>query len=629
MPLTTRLLAATAAGLAMAGAIIAPGPAGAAQPAAARSTATRQPAARPAAGESDAARSATGESEAAWSEAAWSEAAWSAAGKWDRTGAVERRRVDAVATPKLRWYSCYGWGQCATARVPLDYDRPHGTQVTLALLRVRARDQKHRLGSLFVNPGGPGGSAVTMALAAPYFMSSAILDRFDIVGMDPRGIGFSDQVNCFGDARRQAPTMRRLSIGFPWGAAQERTFLTAAGKAARACSTAGREMAGAMSTAEVVRDMELMRRAVGDQKLTYLGFSYGTAIGQYYANMFPDRVRAIAVDGVVYPRAWVGSRRTAGQIQDDRLRSADGAWKAFLELMRRCAKAGPAKCRFSDHPVQRFAVLADRLKKKPVVAQGEKVTYALFVSMVLGALYAPDAGDEITSLAAALYLLSTAGHVPTQSELSDVKDMVVHLRRQAEGRAFPYDNSFDAYASVMCTDGRHPAHGTAWPTAAARADRRAPYFGRAWAWASAQCARDRWTVRDEDAYTGPFNHRTRYPVLVVGSYWDPATNYADAVKSSRLLPNSRLLSSNNWGHTAYGTSPCATGTVDRYLINRVLPARGATCVGSQQPFRTPLSDDETSAQAAGAFDLAAASITEIAAHGLPAPDAPKALPPVR
>ena len=605
MSFTTRLLAAGAAGLILAGALTAPGSAASSNPAPLSSAAL---------------------SSAALATAAADTAARSAAG--DRTGATERRRVDSVAAAKLRWYSCYGWGQCATAKVPLDYDQPHGKQVTLALLRVKARDQRHRIGSLFVNPGGPGGSAVAMALAAPYFLSDAVLRRFDVVGMDPRGIGFSDQVNCFGDGRRQAPAMRRLSIGFPWGAVQERTFVAAARKAARACSTTGRELAGAMSTAEVVRDMEVMRRSVGDSKLSFLGFSYGTAIGQYYANMFPERFRAIAVDGVVNPRAWVGTARTGGQIQDDRLNSADGASKAFVELMRRCAKAGPTKCRFSDSPLHRFRVIAERLKRKPVTLEGERLTYALLVSAVLGALYSADAGAAVTNLAAAVYPLTTPGHVPTKAELATAAGMVGRLRRQAEGRAFPYDNSFDSYASVMCTDGRHPARGAAWPKASARADRRAPYFGRAWAWASVQCARDNWTVRDEDAYTGPFTRRTKHPVLIVGSSWDPATNYADAVTSSRLLPNSRLLSSNNWGHTAYGTSACATGIMDRYLLYRALPAKGTTCVGDEQPFRKPLSDEQT-ARSADTFDLGTASVAEIAAHGPPAADVPKVLPPVR
>jgi hypothetical protein len=343
--------------------------------------------------------------------------------------------------------------------------------------------------------------------------------------------------------------------------------------------------------------------------------------------MFPDRFRAIAVDGVIDPTAWVGSAATGGQIEDDRLRSADGAWKALAELLRRCAQAGPTRCAFSQSPLRRFRVVAERLKARPVSLTGVRVTYAIFISMVLGALYTTDAGADVTDLAANLYLLTTPGHVPTAAKLAEVTATVSRLRRQAAGRAFPYDNSFDAYSAVTCTDGRHPAHGTAWPKAAARADKRATYLGRAWAWATVQCARDSWTVRDEDAYTGPFNRRTQHPVLVVGSFWDPATNYVDAVRSSRLLPNSRLLSSDNWGHTAYGTSPCATSWMDRYLLYRALPPRGTTCVGTAQPFTTTLDSGTATAQA-DSWDLRTATPAEIVAHGLPAPGTPKILPPV-
>jgi len=334
----------------------------------------------------------------------------------------------------------------------------------------------------------------------------------------------------------------------------------------------------------------------------------------------------VVVDGVINPKAWVGSAATAGQIQDDRLHSADGAWKALAEILRRCAAAGPDNCAFSSSPLRRFGELAARLQRQPITVGTLKVTYASFIGMVLSALYQPDAGAEVTGLAVELYELVTAGSAASPNTLSEASDRIGRLLQRGQGRAFPYDNSFDAYAAVMCTDGRHPASAASWPKAVARADKRATYFGRAWGWASVQCARGSWTVHDEDAYTGPFTKHTRYPVLFVGSFWDPATNYADAVASSKLLPNSRLLSSDNWGHTAYGTSACATGATDRYLLYRSLPAVGTTCVGDNQPFRTP--PTSSTAQAAGAFDFATATAPQIAAQGLPAPGSPKVLPPV-
>ena len=153
---------------------------------------------------------------------------------------------------------------------------------------------------------------------------------------------------------------------------------------------------------------------------------------------------------------------------------------------------------------------------------------------------------------------------------------------------FPYDNSVEAYASVLCTDGLNPANAASWPKAGADADKRAKYFGRLWAWQSAQCASNTWTAHDEDAYRGPFNRRTASPILVVGNTWDPATNYESAVKVASLLPNSRLLSSDNWGHSAYGTSRCVTSAIDAYLLTQVLPARGTTCHGDVQPFQDSL-----------------------------------------
>jgi pimeloyl-ACP methyl ester carboxylesterase len=550
-----------------------------------------------------------------------------------KTSARERRRVDSVRTPKLRWYKCYGWAQCATARLPLDYDHPHGRTIEVGVLRVKARNQKKKIGSLFVNPGGPSGSATMLALASPLFLSDALLDRFDIVGVDPRGVGASTNVKCFPTAGAQTRAISALDMTFPYGRKDEKKYLKAAKALGKACSTTGRSIAGAMSTAEVARDMDVMRRAVGDKKLTYLGFSYGTAIGQYYANMFPERFRAITVDGVINPVSWVGTRKTKNTIQDDRLRSADGAYKAFMEILKRCDKAGPTYCAFADgNPVTRFAAIAKRLKAKPLVLGKTvlgtvKVTYADFISDILSSLYTDTAADDVTMFAEGIDLL-TGPLAPSlgAAQLTAARATVVErvrARRDA-GRDFEYVNQVEAFSGVLCTDGQHPTNADRWPSLAAKSDKRAPYFGRPWAWSSAQCAGKTWTVQDEDAYRGPFNRRTAATVLVVGSYWDPATNYAEAVSSARLLPNSRLLSSDNWGHTAYGTGACATGTIDRYLLKGTLPAKGTVCRGVEQPFTLPLVTEDPADEPL----IPVATKADVAALGLPAAGEPKILPPI-
>ncbi|WP_433306424.1 alpha/beta hydrolase [Actinoplanes sp. CA-030573] len=526
-----------------------------------------------------------------------------AAATTDHTSAQERKRVDSVPTPKLGWYKCYDIAECATTRLPLDYDNPKGATTEIAVLRIKAKDQKHKIGSLFLNPGGPGGSGTGIAYAAPDFLSKSVVDRFDIVGFDPRGIAFSDNVKCFKSVKDQTAVLGQMNVAFPWGKAEEKKYVDAAKKFGKACSTTGKPLSGSMSTAEVVRDMEVLRRAVGDKKLNYLGFSYGTAIGQYYANMFPDRFRAIVVDGVLDPEHWVGTKKTANLEQDARLHSADGAYRALQEILKRCDKAGEKYCAFAaGNPVKNFDVIAQKLRAKPLVVSDENgsftITYADFVGGILGDLYDVGAGDWVTQDAQYIWTLlnpasAKAKAVARAGLLKRIRDA-----KKKAARDFPYDNGFESFAGVDCTDALHPKDAGQWPALMAQADKRAPYFGRAWGWSTAQCARNTWTVRDEDAYTGPWNRKTASPVLIVGTKWDPATNYDDAVSASKRLPNSRLLSNTNWGHTSYGTSACATGAIDTYLLKLTLPAKGKVCEGEYQPFLVPLpTDPEGSATA--------------------------------
>ena len=519
----------------------------------------------------------------------------------DRTSAKEARRVDSVPTPKLGWYRCYGPYQCSTARVPLDYDRPHGATTELALLRSPARDRRHRIGTLFVNPGGPGGSGVEVASAAPFFLSEDVLNRFDVVGFDPRGTNSSDRIKCFRDNAAQSRALRGFEVQFPVTKRQEQAQIASARSLGRGCSTTGRPLSASMSTAQVARDMDVLRRAVGDRRLTYLGFSYGTYLGQVYANLFPDRFRAVAIDGVVDPVAWRGTAATASTPQTDRLRSADGAYKALHRILVLCDRAGGTRCRFaSGNPVANFDLVARRLKSRPIVVDDPiygpyTFGYGELVASTLFALYAPEGSAIIADNLTELLILTEPPATSTASSAQRAAARKAFTKRLAEQRArqktqrrtgydFFYDNSLEAFSGVLCTDGANPADAAAWPAAAAAADRRAKYFGRIWAWSSVQCAHRTWTARDEDAYTGSFSHRTAAPVLVVGSTWDPATNVNGAVTAARLLPNSRLLRSDNWGHTAYGTSDCATGAIDRYLLSGRLPKAGKVCHGDLQPF---------------------------------------------
>ena len=346
------------------------------------------------------------------------------------------------------------------------------------------------------------------------------------------------------------------------------------------------------------------------QKLTYLGFSYGSYLGEVYANLFPDRVRALAIDGVIDPVKWAGTKKTQSTPIGARLGSAEGASKALNRALVLCDKAGETKCAFADgNPVANFEKIAQRLRKAPLVEIDEETgdryvtTYADFVGITLACCTpsttvprwspssppylgeldrcqprdrsaradgagADQAGEVCQGSAAAAHPAGHAPRVPLRQRPRRLPDHRLHRLRNSKNLA--------SYATL-----------------AKAADKRAPYFGRLWLWNLAGCSSTKWTVKDEDAYRGPFTKKTATPVLIVGNYWDPATNYAGAVSTSKRLPNSRLLSSNSWGHTAYGTSPCATQAVDTYLLTKKVPAKGKVCTGDYTPFQELLDTEST------------------------------------
>ena len=492
----------------------------------------------------------------------------------------------APAVPALDWRSCGPEApgfECATARVPLDYDRPRGEKITLALTRLPATGPGTRIGSLFLNPGGPGGSGVdfVQGLGTELF-SAQVRARFDLIGFDPRGVARSTPLQCFDTTEEALAAL--APFPFPVTRPEERVWIQADRTYARACDRRGGAIIDHMSTANVARDMDLLRRAVGDRTMTFVGYSYGSALGSTYANMFPNKVRAVVIDGVIDPVSYTTGRGDQAETlpSDARLRSEQGAYDTLQAFLRLCDRGGP-NCAFSaGNPKRRYDRLAARLLEEPAQlpdGQGGTIpfTYADLVATTLGALYDPSTWPDLAVLLQELDDLTRP---------AEAAGALRSLQRRFELRAAPpYQQVLEGFAGVWCLDPVNPDHVSAWARAARTADRRDPYFGRPWIWFGSICAS--WPARDTDRYLGPFDRRTANTVLVVGTRNDPATRYQDAVSTARLLARGRLLTVEGSGHTSLFLSSCADRHVNRYLLTGRVPPAGTVCGVDVVPFSQP------------------------------------------
>ena len=479
----------------------------------------------------------------------------------------------AAATPAIDWEPCgedFPGIECATFDVPLDYDSPRGRTTEIALARVPAADTAHRIGSVFVNPGGPGGSGVGLVLEGfGQELHDNLGGRFDVVGFDPRGVGASDPIHCF-DSEDDLVAFLNATPLFPYQAGQYRPFYDHWASLADRCLSRDGRIARHMSTADVVRDLDLLRRAVGDRKLTYLGFSYGSYLGNTYANLFPNNVRALVIDGVLDPRLW----SSGWQIKSDRVATQE----EFDEFLRLCREAGPA-CAFGDgrRTAKRWEALARAVEDEPIdLGDGFLYTYDFLIGDAAGAMYSPEIWGGPEGYGVFLDLIADIA-LGDQSARSQARQVRRSFVQELEA---DYDNGFDAYFGNQCADTEYPS--TFFEFRAidvyARAGSR---FGPFWWWFNNGCAD--WPVAP-DRYVGPWTARTSAPVLVVGNFFDGVTDYAGAVASSKLLRNARLLSYAGWGHTAYGRSECTTEYVDAYLVSGALPPVGTVCPANPNPF---------------------------------------------
>jgi pimeloyl-ACP methyl ester carboxylesterase len=438
--------------------------------------------------------------------------------------------------------------------VPLDWAHPtNGKKVSITVLRIRSADQHDRLGSLVINPGGPGGSGVQAALGlAVSELPAAVLDRFDIVGFDPRGIGLSDPLRCIPAKEKDAQLNMPAD---PDTDAEWTANIAETKKVADECYAMYGNDLTFYSTAETMRDMEALRAKLGDPKLTYLGYSYGTLLGAQYASAYPDRVRALVLDGAVDP--------TISSIDQDKTQ-AGGFQLAFRHYATQCTSRGSA-CGLGSNPQAFVEHLMADADTHPIasgdssdrrVVKGPAVLLA-----VISALYDESQWQQLTTA------LVDASHGDGSGVLA-LDDQ--YNERQPDGT---YSNIEDANATISCADETQRATVAEAKQLSPQWEASIPLFGGSEASSLGFCSL--WkappdkpiTVKDSNAPT----------VLVIGTTGDPATPISGARHLAALLGTATLLVWQGDGHTAYPKTSCVTNAVNAYLINLKSPAAGTTC----------------------------------------------------
>jgi pimeloyl-ACP methyl ester carboxylesterase len=438
---------------------------------------------------------------------------------------------------------------CATIKVPEDWRNSADPKtMNIALVRARAAGQRNRIGSLIVNPGGPGGSGVELATYLAAGLPSDILFRFDIVGFDPRGVGKSDPVKCISDADLDA------NFGAEPDPVSQADFDAAtalARKMAQACGDKYGDTLPLFSTEEAARDMDAVRAAVGDPKITYLGYSYGTLLGAVYAQLFPKNVRALVLDGAVDPtQSSVAS--SEGQ--------AKGFEHAFDNFSAWC-KANAAKCPIA--PDARTAVTSaiQSARTNAVAgAGGRKATAGWVFTAVVSSLYTAERWPDLATAIANL----RKGNPAAVFELADA-----YAERDDQGR---YSNLFDANFAVNCADDDKTPTIAEIRTLQGQWRTKYPLFGASLA-LNLICAQ--WPGKRDPYPTGKAEGAP--PIVVVGTKGDPATPYEQTAALANMLGVGHVLTWEGEGHTAYPQTRCISTAVNGYLIDLKVPPDNTIC----------------------------------------------------
>jgi pimeloyl-ACP methyl ester carboxylesterase len=484
------------------------------------------------------------------------------------------RTLAGFYAQRLAWVPCDSGFECARLYVPFDYAHPDGPVFALPVVKLPAASPSERIGSLVVNPGGPGGSGIEYALGARSGeFTQEVLDRFDIVGFDPRGVGGSvPALRCL-----TGPQLDKyLAVNeAPVGAAQLATVVAANKGYAQACARYARALLPYVGTASAARDIDVLRAALGESRLTFLGKSYGTVFGASYAQQFPSRVRAVVLDGAVAPKL---------DGVDLDIAQAAGFQVAFGQFTTWCVTqsgcplaAGPASAAAAVSKVSGLLAAANAHPLASELSGGQPANGAMLLLGIAAALYSKSTWPALRDA------LSQAFRYGDGTVLVELADSLVE--RSPNGT---YSNLSDAGTAIDCVDRAWPTSLDAWQAAAAAAAKVAPLFGPTLVWGSLPCAY--WPIPASPVLTGASSEAGSarsatggtVPVLVVGDLHDPATPYAWAGALARWLGPTGvrgvLLGWNGEGHTSYmeGDS-CVNAVVDTYLIRLQVPQNGTVC----------------------------------------------------
>ncbi|WP_110039299.1 alpha/beta hydrolase [Nocardia neocaledoniensis] len=498
-------------------------------------------------------------------------------------------QADAVPTPQPSWAPCAEEElrryDCARVPVPLDYARPDGPTLELAVVRQPAGDPGRRLGTLFTAAGGPGGSGIDWAAGGEMFPGE-LSRRFDVVTFDQRGVGRSAPVRCFAGSAAAADFWRGMTVP-PVDDAQHQAVEDRSRALAAGCAEHSGALLAHLTTVDAARDLDLLRRAVGAEQLTFEGGSYASYLGIVYGSLFPERVRALALSSIVDPTAYTTDTRAHIDT------TALGTEEVRAEFLRLCAAAGPQRCAFAgtsaepcaaagsapcafpaDSLVARENALLARAAVAPIrVGDGPdavSVTYSEVVQAYATLLYDPDRGWPALAALLAELERGQAGSPGVVREVLAAAEMSPEF--------------LDSFVAMSCADNSFPREPHRWPEYARESATRAPVFGPFWLYLRQPCAA--WPAPTDgypQRYTGPWTQHSTTPALLLNNRFDPATPVESAHRAAAAMGTARLVVvTDGYGHQP--TGDCVTTLRERYLIDLEVPAPDTSCVLGQTPF---------------------------------------------